>query len=388
MSEEAWCEDFNEKDDETPLSVVEYDITSSPNDFNVMTLFNYIERGLLKIPGFQRNYVWDIRRASALIESIIIGIPIPQLFLYETRKNEYLVIDGQQRLMSIFYFIKKRFPLVESRPLLRRIMQESGSIPDAILSDDRYFMNFNLALPARINGAENPLNKRNYHTLEDYQFSFDMRTIRNVIVKQNSPSDDDSATYEIFNRLNASGATLTAQEIRTSLYHSEFYKMLEKVNLYPKWRDLIGVEQPDLHMKDVEVVLRGFAMLVDGATYSPSMTRFLNQFSRQAKNFSDEKTALLERLFKSFVDIAHLADNRAFHSKTTQRFNISIFDASFHAACREAWKTGEMHIGGITLSILEALKSDAEFLQASQSRTASKRNVEQRLLRAREYIRL
>ena len=61
-------------------SFTEYDVTSSPNDFNVKTIYDYIASGVINIPDFQRNYVWDLKRASKLIESIITGIPIPQIF--------------------------------------------------------------------------------------------------------------------------------------------------------------------------------------------------------------------------------------------------------------------------------------------------------------------
>ena len=87
-----WFDDYAEDADE--LQVEEYDITSSPNDFNVMTLYNFVESGAVRIPGFQRNYVWDLGRASKLIESLILGLPVPQLFLYEQTRNNFLVIDG------------------------------------------------------------------------------------------------------------------------------------------------------------------------------------------------------------------------------------------------------------------------------------------------------
>ncbi|XYJ23089.1 DUF262 domain-containing protein [Bacillus velezensis] len=108
---EDWIEPEElDEQSESGESFEEFDITASPNDFNIKTLFDFIESGVVKIPGFQRNYVWDQNRASKLIESIIIGLPIPQIFLYERLRNKFLVIDGQQRLMSIYYFIKGRFP--------------------------------------------------------------------------------------------------------------------------------------------------------------------------------------------------------------------------------------------------------------------------------------
>lgn len=75
-----WYEDYIEESDDNQIN--EYDITASPNDFNIKTIFDFIESGAVRIPGFQRNYVWDLKRASKLIESIIIGLPIPQIFLY------------------------------------------------------------------------------------------------------------------------------------------------------------------------------------------------------------------------------------------------------------------------------------------------------------------
>jgi uncharacterized protein with ParB-like and HNH nuclease domain len=103
-----WFEDYAESADD--IQVGEYDITAAPNDFNVLTINSFLELGAVRIPGFQRNYVWDLGRASKLIESLILGLPVPQVFLYEVERNRFLVIDGQQRLMSIYYFVKQRFP--------------------------------------------------------------------------------------------------------------------------------------------------------------------------------------------------------------------------------------------------------------------------------------
>ncbi|RRR71420.1 MAG: DUF262 domain-containing protein [Candidatus Viridilinea halotolerans] len=129
---------ISNNEEEEHSAIGEYDITSSPNDFNVLTLFNFIESGAIKIPGFQRNYVWDIKRASRLIESLLIGLPVPQIFLYEEKRNKFLVIDGQQRLMSIYYFIKERFPKKEKRTDLRKIFDEHGKIPSDVFYDSLF----------------------------------------------------------------------------------------------------------------------------------------------------------------------------------------------------------------------------------------------------------
>ena len=113
-------------------SFKDYQITATPNDFNIKTIVDFVDSGVVKIPGFQRNYVWDLERASRLIESLLMGLPIPQIFLYEEARNSFLVIDGQQRLMSIYYFVNGRFPRKDKRVQLRHIFADEGKIPESV----------------------------------------------------------------------------------------------------------------------------------------------------------------------------------------------------------------------------------------------------------------
>jgi len=368
------------------ISFTEYDISASPNDFNIKTLFDFIGSGIVKIPGFQRNYVWDIKRASKLIESIIIGIPIPQIFLYEEAKNKFIVIDGQQRYMTIYYFMKKRFPRNEKRLELRMIFDENKGIPDSILNNNDYFTDFNLKLPTSQRGQTNKFNGLNYFTLdEEDKVSFDLRTIRNIIIKQNAPDDEHSVVFEIFNRLNSGGVNLKPQEIRTSLFHSKFYDMLYKINLNPEWRKLTPSNTPDLNMKDIEILLRGFAMLIDGESYKPSMTKFLNKFSLKAKGFPDENINYLESLFMSFLNKSSTNDDQLFHSKTG-RFNISVFESIFVASCIKPFLENTLDINDVNFSKVELLKNDERFIDATQSGTASEKNVRFRISLAKQML--
>lgn len=368
------------------ISFTEYDISVSPNDFNIKTLFDFISSGVVKIPGFQRNYVWDIRRASKLIESIIIGIPIPQIFLYEESKNKFLVVDGQQRYMTIYYFVKKRFPKNEKRQELRIIFDENKGIPESILNDNEYFTDFNLKLSTAQPNQRNKFNGLNYLTLdEEDKFSFELRTIRNIIIKQNSPDDEHSVVFEIFNRLNSGGVNLKPQEIRTSLFHSPFYDMVYHINLSAKWRRLMPSTTPDLNMKDVEVILRGYSMLIDGDNYKPSMTKFLNAFSFKAKSFPRENIDYLERLFFAFLDKAESLDSRIFHGRTG-RFNISIFESVFVATCAVAFDRKSIEVVDINYDNVLKLKNDDGFIEATQFDTASEKNVKYRISRAKEVL--
>jgi len=387
MSEEIKDPIYDGDDDsqEQDISFTEYDISVSPNDFNVRTLYDFIDSGIVNIPGFQRNYVWDIKRASKLIESLLIGIPVPQMFLYEQGKNSFLVIDGQQRYFTIYFFKKKRFPRLEKRIELRNIFDKNKGFPENILADNNYFVDFNLQLPELLPDKKNKFNKLNYSTLlEEDRNSFDFRTIRNIIIKQNTPEDGDSVIFEIFNRLNSGGVNLKPQEIRTSLYHSKFYDMLYSINLDENWRKLTPKETPDLNMKDVEIILRGFAMLVKHEEYKPSMVKFLNAFSSQARKFTDAEINYFENLFKSFVSNVVNINPKLFFNN--DRFNIATYESIFVALTEDAYQDKTLTIKNTTLENIQELRNNPGFTEASQQSTASTANVKLRIEKAKELL--
>jgi hypothetical protein len=381
----VWFTDDGSDDDDT--SFKDYDITASPNDFNIRTIVDFIDSGPVKIPGFQRNYVWDIKRASKLIESILIGLPIPQIFLYEEGRNSFLVIDGQQRLMSIYYFVKGRFPRRAQRPAIRRIMAERGTLPLEVLSNDTYFQKFNLYLPGPEPTHRSRFHRLNFDTLGDDQTTFNLRTIRNVIIKQNSPEEErDTSVFEIFNRLNTGGVNLRAQEIRTSLYHSEFMEALNQINLNTTWRRLIGQPEPDLHAKDLEILLRAFAMVVDGAKYTEPMGRFLNLFAKSSRRLTSEKVKYAGALFDAFFSAAKDISAGSFHVKGSRRFSIAMFEAVFWAVCADAFAAGSTDVWQMDNDRLAALRDDPKFIQATQSGIGRTTWVKQRYDRARALL--
>lgn len=383
---DEWYTDYM-TDDDDEFQIDEYDLTASPNDFNVLTIQSFIESGAVKIPGFQRNFVWDIKRASKLIESLILGLPVPQIFLYEEGRNRFLVIDGQQRLMSIYYFIKQRFPKKDKRVEIRRIFdEEGGQIPDRILHDDAYFVPFSLALPEKSPDRRNVFKGLKYSTLDDYKSQFELRPVRNVIVKQTKPPEDDSAVFEMFNRLNTGGINLTPQEIRGSLYHSPFYDMIQRLNLRDSWRRLLQLPDADIHMKDTEIVLRGFAILIAGASYKPSLTKFLNRFSRAAKTYTTEQISYLEQLFDAFLAACSDLPQDTFISSRTRRFSIALYEAVFAVACEVARQHQNLQVRAVEYAAVRTLDMDEKFVAASERGSSHTSNVEIRLERARAIL--
>ncbi|MFU2014813.1 DUF262 domain-containing protein [Peribacillus butanolivorans] len=382
--EEEWHEKEEETETEGEYVFGEYEITSSPNDFNILTLYNFLESGVVKIPSFQRNFVWDINRASKLIESLIIGLPIPQIFLYEESRNKFLVIDGQQRLMSIYYFMKQRFPKKEKRTELGNIFDKEGKIPDEILEDSEYFRPFKLKLP---DSPEKPNKLKNltYDTLGDFKTGFDLRTVRNMIIKQNQPANDNSSIYEIFNRLNSGGLNLSPQEIRSSINHSRFDDMLKRINLDERWRRIIGQPNPDSRLKDVEILLRGFAMLYKSEVYKAPMVKFLNTFATNAQKFDDDKVLYSEKIFYSFLTSCEKLEPAVFCTHNG-KFNISIYEAIFTVTCKPHLQDMSLIEHFIDDELILELKGNQEFIQATNSATASKENVLLRLKIAEEIL--
>lgn len=372
-----WFDDYAENED--AVQVQEYDITASPNDFTVKALFSFLKSGLVRIPSFQRSFVWDKKRASKLIESIILGLPIPQLFIYEQDRDRFLVIDGQQRLLSIYYFIVQRFPRKQKRGELQKIFYQEGYIPESALDDDDYFQDFSLLLSEASPHQRNKLNGLNYETLGEYKSQLDLHPIRTIVVKKNEPKEDDSSVYEVFSRLGSGDVDLRPQEIRTRMYHSEFYEILYAMNTNKMWRKLTNLDEPDSHMTDVEILFRGFAMLIDGKNYAPSMVRFLNQFSKKCMSHSAKQNEYLKDLFESFLNACSNLPCNAFMNKRGDRFYVALYEAVFVAACGRAFAKRSLIKDPLEIQWIQALKTDQDFIAASSVAATGKATVAKRL---------
>lgn len=366
------------------VAVMQYDISVIPNDFNITTIFNLIDSGAIEMPVFQRNYIWDRKRASRFIESLILGLPIPQVFLYQKTRNKFLVIDGQQRLLSIYYFIKQRFPLSEKRAELRKVFDDNNGIPEAILFDDEYFQDFKLQFSKTEEGRKNPLEGLKYNTLGIYKSNFEFMTMRCMAIRQNEPKEDDSSVFEIFSRLNTGGVNLTNQEIRACLYYSEFYRMLSKVNQNSIWRNLYGKPENG-KFKDVEVILRSFALLCNGERYNGSMNVFINRYAKEAMNYSTEDVAYFYDLFVSFLKACNDLPRELFTTKNGE-LNAALFDSVFTVVASECFKSKTLITQKLRKERISALKADPEFEEAITHSTSHTKMVNKRIEKARTYL--
>ena len=380
---------FEDEKDIGEEAIVEYDITTSPRDLTPANIVDMIDSNIIEIPLFQRNYVWDIKKASKLVESLILGLPVPELFFYSEgdENNTYKIIDGQQRFLSIYFFVKGRFPKsVDSRFMIRSGINEGAQL-EALLPDNNIFQDFVLKLsddgnkPSRYDGKK-------FATLDrDTQIKFRLRRyLRTVVVRQNKPDDNSSSMFEIFNRLNTGGTPLNHQEIRASLYYCDFYKMLVEVNSDENWRQLLGKPTQDLHSNDIELILRSLALLEEGDNYAPKMISFLNMFSQKSKKFSNKHISYLKKLFLSFVSACSTLEQRAFFRNN--RFSKTLFESVFVAACYKYFETKKILDKKIDVSSFDMLKNDELFISYLQSGSSSRENIGGRINRAKEILKI
>lgn len=254
-------------------------------DWTTETILNQINKGnIILNPNFQRRDAWQPSRKSKFIESLILGLPIPQIVLAESkeRKGSYIVIDGKQRLLSIRQFAAEKgdesYSQLKLTDLDIRRDLEGKSLSD--LKGDPYLF-------------------------EDLS-SFENQTIRTVVIRN---WKDENFLYTVFLRLNTGSLPLSPQELRQALHPGPFIDFIDLKSVESKaLREILKTSKPDFRMRDVELLVRYYAY-----------QNFLPEYSGNLKLFLD---TTCEKLNKSWVtkelDIRAQGDN---------------FEAAYEATC-------------------------------------------------------
>ena len=275
----------------TPLN---YQITSYGADYPVDALVTRLQAGDIFVPPFQRKYVWTTRRASRFVESLLLGLPVPGIFLSrEEESGRLLVIDGQQRIRTLQYFYEGIF-----EPTARKFILKGTGGPYEGMSIK--------TLPR---GDRRRLSDSIIHA---------------TVIRQDSPRDDSSSVYSVFERLNTESDQLRPQEIRATIYHGALNNLLHELNEDAAWRDLFGA--PEKRMRDQELILRFLAMREGWEHYHKPMTAFLNRFMLKHQDLDGEAAEELSRAFRETV----AATNEGLGSaalRPRRSLNAAVFDA-------------------------------------------------------------
>ena len=193
--------------------------------------------------------------------------------------------------------------------------------------------------------------------------------------------------FEIFNRLNSGGVNLSAQELRMSLYDSAFLRRLLRMNRKPSWRRLLQREELDVRFKDVEILLRSFALLLWIDEYRPSMVKFLNRFARHCQQeFNSERVDQLERLFDEFLEACSNLPDRVFMVNGSSRFNMALFEVVFAEILRARLGGDAIAVGTLRPEDISAIDRQPTFREALQEGTTKPEKVRARLQSAKNIL--
>ena len=300
----------SEMDDQDAVPA-SYDIVTYPADYTLQGLLSKLNKTII-IPGFQRKFVWTIKQASRLIESFLLGLPVPAIFLYsDPQTGRFLVVDGQQRLLSISYFFEGYFGEPDRRGN-RAIFKLQGL------------------------NEKSPYSQLTYKDLESYDEAACNRlneaVLRAFIVKQLRP-EGSSSIYHIFERLNTGGTQLVGQEIRNCIYHGPFNDLLISMNRNREWRTIFGKPTEDKRMRDVELILRFLALYDMVSSYHKPMKEFLSEYMEKHKRDDPKSLSVYRQLFEETTKaIYEYLGQRPFHIRAG--LNVAAFDGVYVAFAR------------------------------------------------------
>lgn len=341
QGDEIELENIPSEQDDLDIDNAAYEIKTYGADLTLEILSKKFDTGEIIVPDFQRRYVWPHKKASRLIESFLLGLPVPQVFLYrEEEKQDLLVVDGQQRLKTANYFFHEKL--------------ENGS---------EFYLK----------GTKPQWEGKKYSTLKES----DRRKLNNYILRatifeQVNPNDH-SSIFEIFERLNTGGMPLNEQEIRKCVIRGPINKFVEELNMYPAWRKLLKKDSPDVRMKDVEMILRFFALWLEWKKYRKPMKDFITEFMRKKKDIDEKEQDRYSRVFKSIVDqVCNEAGTEVFRIKSG--INIAVFDSIMVALA----SLSDKKIDNLQKAV-EDLKKDSAYLDAVSKSTTDADRVGSRI---------
>lgn len=236
-------------------------ITVSSRDWTVETIVSQISSGNINLdPDFQRRNAWQDARRSKLIESFILGFPVPQIVLAESpsKKKSFIVIDGKQRLMTIASLYLDEYRSYWNKPKFQglRLLEPLNNVSiDSFLEDDMHG------------------DKRRQLANAD---------IRTTVI---SGFDNETILYDIFYRLNTGSVPLSSQELRQVLHRGDFSRYLIQVTdkENPLW-EILRLTRPDSRLRDVELLLRLISITLFSYKYSGNLKQFLDDSLSQLNN--------------------------------------------------------------------------------------------------------
>lgn len=349
----------DEGEDEELGTHVEFEIATYPSDLTLSVIHEMWKDKDITVPSFQRNFVWNIKQSSLLIESFLLGLPVPQVFFYVDSDNNNLVIDGQQRIMSVVFFFEGYFGSenLQGRRAVFRLTGLSKGSP----YNNKRFVDLSTQDQRRLKNA----------------------VLRAVNIRQLAPSNQSASMFHIFERLNTGGIPLKPQEIRNCVFHGKLVDELHELNEDPDWRAILGKKSIDKHQRDVEMILRIFAMTERGDQYEKPMKEFLNrQMQLHVKGKGQSKVAQFVEHFGEVTEIiVQKLGDKPFHVRGP--LNLAAMDSVLAVLIRQPGK-----IPNDLKARFDKLLKDEEYRAAIFFNTSDPKEVGIRLALAHKHLML
>lgn len=346
-----------EDEGEEESVAMSYDIATYPSDYTLSGISQMWVDGDITIPGYQREFVWSIKQSSLLIDSFLCGLPVPPVFFYIDENNRNLVIDAQQRILSIVFFMEGYFGK-ESTHGKRQVFRLSGL------------------------GKSSPYENKKFVELSDSdQRKLKQSVLRAVNIRQLNPLGESTSAYHIFERLNTGGTPLKPQEIRNCVFMGRFSEMLKEANQDIHWRQIIGKPLIDKHQKDVELLLRIFSLFGDDGNYEKPMREFLNKSMKQHESGGTPKVNKFFDIFPRVTkEVVRTLGEKPFHLRGP--LNVSALDSVMCVLIEKAKHLDRMDLE----SKFRSLTKDKEFISSTSINTTDSKTLQQRFSLVRKYL--
>lgn len=301
-------------------------------DVGFRTLVEGVNENLYIIPKYQRKYRWVKEQVIALVESLILGLPIPPIYTCRNKKNQLEILDGQQRILSLFFYYmgfyldRKKNNSVD----FSEIEMGEGSFKEALTSQ--------LALEElhiQLIGEEGKEINVDYADLPvEMKRRIDYTSITVIEIKIDDEKQRTKILRKIFENLNAKGSLLTQQELRNGIYVCDFYNMLQDYNRHNnRWRKIWGKE--DAAERDMETLLRlcalrkyvridrkdseNFNFFIE--EYHSSYAKLLDKFSETSMSFNAEQIEEYQNSLDCFFNL--------FEVNATQSSKVALLESFY-----------------------------------------------------------
>lgn len=357
--DEFALDELNSENDDTGLELDENQrkIIWQAKDFSIREFSSMQQDGDLDLqPNYQRKYVATPAIASRLIESVLMDVPIPVIYLAEEKDSSYSVIDGQQRLTSFLSFLNGHFP------------------------DGNEF---------KLTGLKvyKELNKKTFKELsKEQQTKIRTTTLHTIIIKKESNED---IKFEIFERLNTGSIKLNEDEIRNTVYRGNYINLLAELENDKTFHELIQNDNAKKRMLYRSMILRFFALSEKThLNYKPSMKQFCNKELRDNRDLNQEKQQEYRERFAHCVDLVktvfgHNAFKRYQLDKNGngsygKNLNMSLFDIQMCGFVNYSKNEILRNADNIREAMLDLMTTNNDFNDSIEKSTSDKKVLQNR----------